>query len=197
MHALAVAIDTPEWVVAEMPPGYQTRIAEIQRLSEELQGMSRYAQLLWSIGEDLREPVRGAFATLKFEAALMEAPAESAVAVTLDGQRRLLLHVSSAEETLDRRSAEIEHAFHLLHQVAGERDRVVLVTNNDRMHPPGERQDAISPEALRLLERMGVNCVTGPTLFKIWILGNQSVERARRFVDLIHDQDGGTITFPA
>jgi len=195
MNAVAtLAMEAPDWVVAEMPPGYQTRIAEIQRLSEELQGMSKYAQLLWAIGADLREPVRDAFAALKYDAELMEAP-DSAVAVRLDGQRRLLLHLSAEESAIDRKSDEIEHVFRLLQQNAGERDRVLLVVNNDRMHPPADRPQSISPEALKLLQRMGVNCISGPMIFRLWSLGSHNSERARKLVTQMHEQDGGVITF--
>ena len=94
MHAVEPLVaDAPDWVVAEMPPGYQTRIAEIRRLSEELEGMSRFARLLWAIGPDLRESVRDVFDALKFEAELTNTADGAPVAVQLDGRHRLLLHV--------------------------------------------------------------------------------------------------------
>jgi hypothetical protein len=158
--------------------------------------MSRFAQLLWAIGSDLREPVREAFTALKFDTELVETP-QPAVAVRLDGQRRLLLHVSSVEGPIDKKSAEIEQAFRLLHQVAGERDRVVLVVNNDRMHPPASRPESITPDAMRLLQRMGINCVAAPTLFRLWTVASHNVDRARKFVNQLHEQDGGTVTLSA
>ena len=35
----------PNWLPAEMPPGYNTRMLEIQRLSEELRMMGQFGQL--------------------------------------------------------------------------------------------------------------------------------------------------------
>src|SRR5262245_29721420 len=58
---------TPDWLVAEMPAGYQTRFAEVQRLSAEMHAMDRMARLLWEIGPPLHEAVRDTFASLKFE----------------------------------------------------------------------------------------------------------------------------------
>ena len=96
MNARAkLAVDIPDWVIAEMPPGYQNRVAEIRRLTEELKDMDRFSRLLWTIGPELRESVRDVFAALKFDAELMNGPAESVVAVGLDVNRRLLLHVSA------------------------------------------------------------------------------------------------------
>jgi hypothetical protein len=199
MHALAqvAAIDAPDWVAAEMPPGYQNRVAEIRRLSEELQEMSRFAKLLWAIGPELRESVRDVFAALRFEVTLMDAPSDLALAVKLDGKRHLLLHVSASEGPIDKKSPEIAQVFRMLHEIAGEHDRVVLVTNGDRMHQPAERADAFSPEALKLLQRLGANGVTAPTLFKLWGLAGQDADRARKYVERLHEQDGGAFALPS
>jgi hypothetical protein len=196
MNALAqvAAIDTPDWVVAEMPPGYQNRVAEIRRLSEELQEMSRFAKLLWAIGPELRESVRDVFTALKFEVTLMDAPSDLALAVKLDGKRHLLLLVSATENTIDKKSAEIAQVFKMLHEVAGEHDRVVLVTNGDRLHQPADRAEPLSPEALKMLQRLGANSVTAPTLFKLWSLSGQDADRARKYVERLHEQDGGGFT---
>ena len=200
MNALAqvaAAVDTPDWVVAEMPPGYQNRVAEIRRLSEELQEMSRFARLLWSIGPEMRDSVRDVFSSLKYDVTLMDAPSELALAVKLDSQRHLLLHVSGAEGMIDKKSNEVAQVFRMIHEIAGEHDRVVLVTNGDRMHQPSERPEQVSAEALKLLQRMGVNCVAAPTIFKLWSLSGQELERARKFVGRLHEQDGGVFVLPS
>ena len=199
MNALAqvAAFDAPDWVVAEMPPGYQNRVAEIRRLSEELQEMSRFAKLLWAIGPELRASVRDVFTALKMEATLMDAPSDLALAVKLEGKRHLLLLVSAAEGTIDKKSAEIAQVFKMLHEVAGEHDRVVLVTNGDRMHQPADRAESLTPEALKMLQRLGANCITAPTLFKMWSLAGQDVDRARKYVERLHEQDGGAFTLPS
>ena len=41
----------PDWLATEMPPGYNTRLLEIQRLSEELRTMGQFGRLLWTAGE--------------------------------------------------------------------------------------------------------------------------------------------------
>lgn len=199
MQALAQAavIDAPDWVVAEMPPGYQNRVAEIRRLSEELHEMSRFARLLWAIGPELRESVRDVFTALKFDATLMDAPSDQALAVRLDAKRHLLLHVSATEGTIDKKSPEIAQVFRMLHEVAGEHDRVVLVVNGDRMQQPSDRPDYLAPDALRMIQRLGANCVTAPTLFKLWTLSGPEPDRARKFVERLYDQDGGTFNLPA
>jgi hypothetical protein len=196
MNALAqvAAIDAPDWVVAEMPPGYQNRVAEIRRLSEELQDMSRFARLLWAIGPELRDSVRDVFTALKLDVTLMDAPSDLAMAVKLDAKRHLLLHVSAAEGAIDKKSAEIAQVFKMLHEVAGEHDRVVLVANGDRMRQPADRPAPLSPEALKMLQRLGANCVTAPTLFRLWSLSGQDTDRARKYVERLHEQDGGMFT---
>ena len=58
----------PDWVAAEMPPGYHTRLGEIERLSADLRAMDPFGRLLWAAGRPLAEAVRDAFLALKFEA---------------------------------------------------------------------------------------------------------------------------------
>jgi hypothetical protein len=197
MNTRALAVDTPDWVIAQMPPGYRNRVAEIRRLSEELQDMDRFARLLWAIGPDLREAVRDVFTALKFDVEQMNGAAESVVAVGLGPSRRLLFHVSQTEETIDKKSAEIAHVFRLLHEFAGEHDRVVLITNGDRLNQPSDRSAPISGDALKLLQRMGANCVAAPTLFKLWGLSVQDPDTARTYVGRLHEQDGGTFVLPS
>jgi hypothetical protein len=197
MHVTApLGADAPDWVLAEMPPGYQTRVTEIQRLSTELQHMHGFGRLLWAVGRDLEEAVRDAFTALKFDVSVVEASTKSAVAVQIDSERRLLLYASTAEGTIDKKSPEVGHVFNVLHQVASEHDRVILVTNGNRMSPPAERPESIAPAAVTLLQRMGVNSVTAPTLFRMWMLAVQDIEGARRFAVRMHEQDGGTFDLP-
>ena len=63
-----MAIPGPEWVVAEMPAGYQNRVAEIQRLMSDLQEMGQFGSLLYQVGPELGESVRWVFAAMKFKA---------------------------------------------------------------------------------------------------------------------------------
>jgi hypothetical protein len=64
----------PEWVAAEMPPGYQTRLFELQRLSADLQTMDRIGRLLWETGDRLRDAVGAVFGELKCEVDVTPAP---------------------------------------------------------------------------------------------------------------------------
>jgi hypothetical protein len=110
---------------------------------------------------------------------------------------RLLFHVSETEETIDKKSAEIAHVFRLLHEFAGEKDRVVLIANGDRLNQPSDRSAHVSADALKLLQRMGANCVAAPTLFKLWGLSVQDLEKARAHVGRLHEQDGGMYVLPS
>src|SRR5436309_5696145 len=125
----------PEWVRAEMPPGYQNRLEEIERLSADLETMGRFGRLLWQTGPPLSEAVLDVFKALKFEGGSLPGQFSSAVAVKVDGQRRLLLHVSATEQIVEKKSPELAHVFQLLHEIADDGDRVVLVTNSE----PGTR----------------------------------------------------------
>ena len=186
-----------DWVVAEMPPGYQTRVAEIRRLTADLQEMSRFGRLLCEVGARLGEAVRDVFASLKFEAELIPGPVCTGVAVKLDGRSRLLLHVSWNEQIVEKKSPEIAHVFQMLHELAGEHDRVVLVTNSEPATRPAGRAEALAADALAFLSRMGASHVAAPTLFALWKLSLQEPDRAREQVQRLHAHTGGTFQLPS
>ncbi len=192
--ATPVSATAPDWLAAEMPPGYQTRFAEIQRLSSEIQSMDRIGRLLWETGPALQEAVGEALTALKYEATAAAAPL---VVVRLDSKRRLLIHVAEAEGPIEKKSPELAHAFHLLHEVAGDGDRVVLMANGHRNTRPRDRAEALTPDALRLLSRMGANFVSTTTLFSLWMLSFQDPGRTRASIDQLHAQDGGVFAPPA
>src|SRR5258706_8103445 len=103
-----ITIDSgPHWVAAEMPPGYNNRLEEIRRLSEDLRAMGRFGRLLWTVGDDLAEAVHESFAALKFDGSRSPGAADSSLVVHLDSRRRLLLHVSTSEATLQKKNAEL------------------------------------------------------------------------------------------
>ena len=84
----------PNWMVAEMPPGYQTRLLEIERLSADLQAMDGIGCVLWETGEALKNAVGTLFAALKCE--VDPAPGDrGSIAVGLGGSRRLAPSVPS------------------------------------------------------------------------------------------------------
>ena len=62
-----VAHPGPDWVLAEMPAGYQNRLSEIQRLIADLHEMGRFARLVYEVGPALAEAMRDIFAALKLE----------------------------------------------------------------------------------------------------------------------------------
>jgi hypothetical protein len=197
MSALPLVTESiPDWVIAEMPPGYQNRVIEIQRLSEEIRSMDRFGCLLWRVGDELTEAVRDAFVALGFEAERTQGSTVASVTVKLDAHRRLLLHLSATNDIIQKKSTELAHVFQLLHEVAEDVDRVVLVTNSHPRARPEDRPESIEPEALNLLRRLGANVLPGPTLFSLWTLSLQDRDRARAYVGRWHEQDGGTLQLP-
>jgi hypothetical protein len=191
MNAPVVVESAPDWLVAEMPPGYQNRVLEIQRLSEELREMNRFGGLLFRVGADLAESVREAFAALGFDAELLVPPAGPGVAVKLGGGRRLLALVPANGHAIQKKDAEIARVFQLVHEVAEGADRVVMVVNHDVDVPPANRTEPLDEDALRLVARLGANVLRAPTLFDIWSASLKDKARARGLIERLHEQDGG------
>ncbi len=184
----------PDWMVAEMPPGYQTRLLEIERLSADLQAMDAIGRVLWETGEALRDSVRTLFAALKCE--VDPTPGDTgAIAVGLGGPRRLLLVVSGSGSPIQKTSEEITRSFKAV-QFAGANDRVVLVVNNHPTTPPANRPDPIIPDALGVLQRMGADVLTTITLFRLWRVSLEDKQKACTALDRLHAQDGGQFLFP-
>jgi len=205
MHSTSVgagvaplAIPGPEWVVAEMPPGYQNRVAEIQRLASDLQEMGQFGSLLYQVGPELGESVRRVFAAMKFEADTMKEPVSSGIAVRLDAHRRLLLIPSAATDAIQKKSPELAKVFQVLHEVADEgTDRVALITNADPGTRPADRAAAITPDALAFLVRMGASHLQASTLFEMWKLSLTDAAHARGQVDRLYRQAPGTFELSA
>jgi hypothetical protein len=187
----------PEWLAGDMPPGYQNRLAEIERLSNELRAMDQFGRLMWDIGDPLERAVREVFQSLRLEPEPRLTAETSQVVVRLEGHRRLLLHVSDAESTIQKMSPALEHVFHLVHKHAGDHDRVVLVANVDRLRRPAERSESLAPDALALLKRLGANFLPTAHLFALWTVGLQDARRAHTYLDRLHAQDGGPVAAPA
>jgi hypothetical protein len=185
----------PDWLVAEMPPGYQTRFAEIQRLSAEMNAMDRMARLLWDSGPSLREAVSEAFAALKYE--IEPAPADANVlAVKLDARRRFLVHVADGHGVIEKKSPELAATFRLVHEVGGDDDRTLLIASGDPAVPPKARAAAVTPDALKLLSRVGVNVMPAAMLFSAWSLAQQDPPLARGYMEKVHAMDGGLCAAP-
>jgi hypothetical protein len=191
-----VAHPGPDWVVAEMPAGYQTRLSEIQRLMADLQEMGRFARLLWDVGPSLGDAARDAFTALRFDAQVQNT-SPSGVVVRLEGKRRLFLIPSATTEAIQKRGPELTRVFGTLQEVAEESDRVVLLSNVSPEQRPAERPAAVTPDALAFLVRMGASHLTGATLFTLWKLSLHEMERARAQVERLHAHEGGTFELPA
>ena len=190
--ALAAA---PAWVAAEMPPGYQTRLLEIERLSGDLRTMDAVARVLWETGEPLRDAVGMLFAALKCEVDPTLGPA-GALTVGLGDSHHLLVVVSGVGSQVQKTHEEVTRAFQAV-QFAGANDRVVLVVNNEPETPPSERPDPVAADALAMLERMGVDILTTGALFRLWRLQLEDQQKARKALERLHAQDGGPFAIPA
>jgi hypothetical protein len=185
------AAATPDWLVAEMPPGYKNRLEEIERLTKDLQAMWRFGRLLWAGGPQLSETVRDVFVTLKLPVETAQRDDSSYLVVRLEDNRRLLLHISGSQDIIEKKSPDIAEVFGLLHECAEENDRVVLVANPHGAMPPATRPEGVSADALAMLKRLGVNILSGPGGFQLWSLALQDPDRAARLVERLHEQDGG------
>ena len=191
----AALTEAPEWLSAEMPPGYQTRLWEIERLSADLDAMDRIGRVLWETGEPLRDAVDALFGALKCEVDATPGSTGPLV-VKLGESRRLLLVVSGSASPIQKTDEELAHAFRAV-QFASANDRVVFVANNDPATPPADRPDPVLPDALDVLQRMGVDVVTTATLFRLWRLWHEDQQKAQKALDRLHAQDGGPFVIPS
>jgi hypothetical protein len=183
----------PDWMPAEMPPGYRTRLLEIERLSADLQAMDGIGRVLWATGEPLRDAVTRLFAELKCE---VEAPQEAGgpIAVTLGPSQRLLVLVSETVGPIHKTHDEITRAFQAV-QFADANDRVVFLAQGDPATPPADRSDPVLPDAQGLLEKMGVEVVSTTSVFRLWRLWLEDQQKARKALQRLHAEEG-TLTAP-
>jgi hypothetical protein len=196
MATETLALHRPDWLAAEMPPGYRNRLEELQRLSRELEELGRFGRLLCAVGPELGDAVREMLAALELDTVAAPGANGSSIVVKLDSGRRLFLYVSPSEHPVQRRSQELAHVFQIIHEQASEADRVVLIANHSPGLRPAERGAGVDAEAGSLLKRLGANYVSGPTLFTLWSLSLQDRARARELFDRIHAQDGGVFVMP-
>jgi len=185
----------PEWLAAEMPPGYQTRLLEIDRLRAELRSMDEIGRVLWDSGDPLRTAVAAVFASLKCEVEAAHGAA-SPVHVKFGDARRLVLLVSDAVPPVPKTHEDLARAFQAV-QFAASDDRVVFVGGNLPDVPPAARPDVVAPEALAVLLRMGVNVLSTATAFRLWRLAMEDAAKARKAVERLHAQDGGAFALQA
>jgi hypothetical protein len=191
MSALAGSIvaETPDWVVGEMPPGYQTRMAEIRRLTDEMHAMDEIGRVLWQTRDPLRQAVRALLSALRCEV-VSPPDGDGPIAVRLDEKHRLLVHVAGPGGAIHKTSDDLSYAFQIM-QRAEDHDRVALLANVDPGTPPSERPDPVMPDALKVVQRMGLNVVEASTLFGMWRISLQDPARAHKLLERLHAQDGG------
>jgi hypothetical protein len=182
----------PDWVLAEMPPGYQTRRLEIERLAAELRDMDAIARVLWENGPPLEAAAAAIFTSMRCEVDPASGTG-SPLLVNLDGRHRLLVHVARGGAPIEKTSDDVTRAFQFV-QYAGERDRVVVVPGNESDAAPSNRAASVQPDALKVLQRMGVNVLEPPALFRLWRLSFEDAARARALLERLHAQDGGSFT---
>ena len=96
----------------------------------------------------------------------------------------------------EKTDEELAHAFRAV-QFASVNHRVVFVVNNDPATPPADRPDPALPDALGVLQRMGVDVVTTATLFRLWRLWYEDQPKARKALERLHAQDGGPFVIPS
>jgi hypothetical protein len=188
------ALNRPDWLAAEMPPGYRNRLEELQRLTRELDELLRFGRLICDTGDELCDAVLQTLVALEFEAT--PGPRPSSIVVNMDSGRRLLVHVSASDQVVQRRSPDLANVFQVIHEDAANGDRVVLVANHKPGTRPAERGDGVDGEALGLLKRLGANYMAGATLFALWSLSLQDRARSREMIDRLHLQDGGVFVLP-
>ena len=113
----------------------------------------------------------------------------------LDESHRLLLVVSDSASPMQKTDEGLARAFRAV-QFASANDRVVLVAGNDPATPPADRPDPALPDALGVLQRMGVAVVPTSTLFRLWRLWYEDQPKAQKYLERLHAQDGGLFVVP-
>src|SRR4029079_4927573 len=131
----------------------------IQRLTAELQEMDRFGRIMLETGPRLAQSVAGLFVDLKYDVAPFSDA--STIAIKMEGKRRLVICASEEIAPIGRKSPDVARVFSAV-QDAEPTDRVVLVANVEPMTPPAARADAVTSDGIDVLQRLGVNIVTGP-----------------------------------
>ncbi len=188
MTAPAHVGHAPDWMPAEMPPGYRTRLLEIERLSADLHAMDAIGRVLWATGEPLKDAVARLFAELKCEVEVPEGTG-GPIAVRLGPSRRLLVLVANDPGPIHKTHEAMTRAFQAV-QFAEANDRVVFLAQGDAATPPADRPDPVLPDARALLERMGVEVATTTEIFRLWRLWLEDQQKGRKALERLHAEEG-------
>jgi hypothetical protein len=183
----------PAWVTPELPPAYRELAERMAGLRAEARAYEDIAQMLWRTGEPLTTAVRELFTALRFDAVLDAHGSGHELVVRLDGQRRLLVAVGGSPDAIDRQSPVIKELLRLLQDEAtSDQDRLVLAINAWCELPlEARRGDPITPDALRVVQRLGANVIATTTLFGVWKYSLVDLDTARKSIMRLHGQDGG------
>jgi hypothetical protein len=184
--------DLRAWVMAEMPTAYTSIAEKIEALRKDGKKYEEIASVLWQVGKPLAVGVRDIFSALQFDATLTEHDTGQSVKVQLGGDRCLVVEVAGSPEAVDRKSPAITELLRILQNDVSDRDRLVLALNAWCELPLDQRkQDLITPDALKLAQRVGANIVATSTLFGIWKYSLTDLEAARQSVMKLYSHDGG------
>jgi hypothetical protein len=181
----------PSWVTPELPPQYAELANKIAAIQAEARKYEDIAGVIWQTGKPLVSAVRNLFSAMQFEAEIKEG-ASYDVSVTVETGRRLLLVVFGGSDGIQRKSSQIGQVVHVLQEDAGPQDRVVLVANAFCETPVQSRQEAVTPDALRIIQGVGANFVATPTLLGLWKYSLTDLPSAKKSIHRLHAQDGGT-----
>jgi hypothetical protein len=183
----------PDWVTGELPAQYGEIATKIKALQEEADKYEKVAAVLWQTGTPLVLAVRDLFAALQFKTEMSESGAASHdLVVELEGDKRLLMQIVGSDEGMTRKSPHINQILRTLQDDASDKDRVVVVANTHCETPLAQRrQEPVAADALRIIQGLGANVITTPTLFGIWRYSLQDLPGARKSVMRLHAQDGG------
>lgn len=184
-------IDTPIWAMDELPAPYREVMTRMAELRAEARKYEELAAVLWTTGATLAHATQALFTEMKFETNLEEGQAGWQLTVPLDGQRRLLFEIVGQPSAIDRKAPSITELLQLLQERAGEQDRLVLAVNAWCDTPPDRRSDAVTPDAVKLVNRLGTNVVTTSTLFNIWKYSLTDPDGARKTLNQLYAQEGG------
>lgn len=182
----------PSWIIGELPPAHAEIALKIEALRKDAQKYEGVAGVLWQVGQPLAEGIRDIFQELTFEATLTAHDGGHNVRVHLGNGRRLIVEVAGAAEAIERKAPAITELLRLLQEEAGDKDRLVLAVNA-WCHLPidARKSDLITPEALKIAQRVGANVVATSTLFGIWKYSLTDLDAARQSVMQLYSHDGG------
>ena len=184
--------DPRAWITAELPPAYAEIAGKIEALREDARKYEEIAGVLWQVGRPLAVGVRDIFSALKFDATLTERASGYSVRVDLGGEKRLVVEVTGSREGIDRQSPAITELLRVLQTDVGDHDRLALAVNAWCDVPlEARKKDLVSPDAVKLMQRVGANIVATSTLFGIWRYSLTNLDAARQSVMKLYSHDGG------